>query len=174
MYYEITALSGDNEVVIQSTKNAQTGSQIGMRIEPDGIHVMSAGTLINVFEGNITKEGKVAFAGGEYDCDLTQLYGGAYLKEESILVIADGEELDLSGHEVIVEVPVKAVSMSDDPDEGGACGNIVSFIYKGNHYNYTVRTSTEDDFVLDEDDLWNENDYVSLVIPRDEIRLKFK
>jgi len=75
---------------------------------------------------------------------------------------------------VIVEVPVKAVSMSDDPDEGGACGNIVSFIYKGNHYNYTVRTSTEDDFVLDEDDLWNENDYVSLVIPRDEIRLKFK
>ena len=43
---------------------------------------------------------------------------------------------------------------------GGACGNIVSFIYKGNHYNYTVRTSTEDDFVLDEDDLWNENDYV--------------
>ena len=174
MYYEITALSGDNEVVIQSTKNAQTGSQIGMRIEPDGIHVMSAGTLINVFEGNITKEGKVAFAGGEYDCDLTQLYGGAYLKEGSILVIADGEELDLSGHEVIVEVPVKAVSMSDDPDEGGACGNIVSFIYKGNHYNYTVRTSTEDDFVLDEDDLWNENDYVSLVIPRDEIRLKFK
>lgn len=45
---------------------------------------------------------------------------------------------------------------------------------KETHYNYTVRTSTEDDFVLDEDDLWNENDYVSLVIPRDEIRLKFK
>lgn len=79
---------------------------------------MSAGTLINVFEGNITKEGKVAFAGGEYDCDLTQLYGGAYLKEGSILVIADGEELDLSGHEVIVEVPVKAVSMSDDRMRG--------------------------------------------------------
>ncbi|MFQ8689758.1 MAG: spermidine/putrescine ABC transporter ATP-binding protein, partial [Blautia sp.] len=59
------------------------------------------------------------------------------------------------------------------PQAGGTCGNIISFIYKGNHYNYTVRTATEEDFVLDEDDLWNENDYVSLVIPPDQIRLRF-
>ena len=145
-----------------------------MRIDPDGIHVMPAGVLVNLFEGVITKDGRVAFADGEYDCDLTQLSEGSRLQEGSVLVTAQGEELNLAGCEVHVEVPVKAVSMSDDPDEGGACGNIISFIYKGSHYNYTVRTSTEEDFVLDEDDLWNEGDYVSLVIPAEEIRLRRK
>ena len=67
-----------------------------------------------------------------------------------------GEEIDLEGTYVTVEVPVKAVSMSDEQREYRADGNIISFIYKGNHYNYTVRTATEEDFVLDEDDLWNE------------------
>ena len=81
MYYEITALSGDNEIVIQSTRSAQTGQEIGMRIEPDGIHVMPAGALMNLFEGVITREGLVEFAGGEYHCDLTQLYEGSKQKE---------------------------------------------------------------------------------------------
>ncbi len=174
MYYEITALAGDNEIVIQSTKSAQAGQEIGMQIEPDGIHVMPAGVLVNLFEGVITKEGKVEFGGGEYRCDLTQLYEGSKSGENSVIVTAQGEEINLAGCEVQVEVPVKAVSMSDDPEEGGACGNIISFIYKGSHYNYTVRTNTEDDFVLDEDDLWNEGDYVSLVIPAEEIRLRRK
>lgn len=174
MYYEITALAGDNEIVIQSTKSAQAGQEIGMQIEPDGIHVMPPGVLVNLFEGVITKEGKVEFGGGEYRCDLTQLYEGSKSGENSVIVTAQGEEINLAGCEVQVEVPVKAVSMSDDPEEGGACGNIISFIYKGSHYNYTVRTNTEDDFVLDEDDLWNEGDYVSLVIPAEEIRLRRK
>ena len=88
--------------------------------------------------------------------------------------MADGTETDLAGTEVTVEVPVKAVSMSDEQVDYRADGNIISFIYKGNHYNYTVRTATEDDFVLDEDDLWNEGDHVSLMIPKDQIILKRK
>lgn len=174
MYYEITAISGENEVVIQTTKSAQLGQEIGMRIAPDDIHVMPAGVLMNVFDGVITKDGRAAFAGGEYACDLTQLYEGSQLSGESTLVTPDGREIDLAGMEVTVEVPVKAVSMSDEAKEYRAQGNIISFIYKGSHYNYTVRTAGEEDFVLDEDDLWNEGDYVSLMIPAEEIRLKRK
>lgn len=174
MYYEITAISGENEVVIQTTKSAQLGQEIGMRIAPDDIHVMPAGVLMNVFDGVITKDGRAAFAGGEYACDLTQLYEGSQLSGESTLVTPDGQEIDLAGMEVTVEVPVKAVSMSDEAKEYRAQGNIISFIYKGSHYNYTVRTAGEEDFVLDEDDLWNEGDYVSLIIPAEEIRLKRK
>lgn len=174
MYYEITALCGDNEVVIQSTKSARTGSEIGMRIDPDGIHVMPAGVLVNVFDGFITKEGRAAFAGGEYECDLTQLYPDSRMSGEASVITAQGEEISLSGLEVTVEVPVKAVSMSDEEREYRASGNIISFIYKGSHYNYTVRTATEEDFVLDEDDLWNEGDHVSLLIPGDQIILKRK
>ena len=175
MYYEITAiLSDDNEVVIQSTRNARVGEEIGMRIDPDSIHVMPAGVLVNVFDGTITKDGKAAFAGGEYECDLTQLYEGSRRSGECSVVTENGEEINLSGMYVTVEVPVKAVSMSDEQRDYRAEGNIISFIYKGNHYNYTVRTATEEDFVLDEDDLWNEGDHVSLMIPSDQIILKRK
>lgn len=175
MYYEITAiLSDDNEVVIQSTRNARVGEEIGMRIDPDSIHVMPAGVLVNVFDGTITKDGKAAFAGGEYECDLTQLYEGSRLSGACSVVTRSGEEIDLAGTYVTVEVPVKAVSMSDEQRDYRAEGNIISFIYKGNHYNYTVRTATEEDFVLDEDDLWNEGDHVSLMIPSDQIILKRK
>ena len=175
MYYEITALLQDeNEVVIQSTRSVRAGEEIGMCIGPDEIHVMPAGVLVNVFDGTITRDGRVAFAGGEYECDLTQICEGSVLTGESSVRMADGTETDLAGTEVTVEVPVKAVSMSDEQVDYRADGNIISFIYKGNHYNYTVRTATEDDFVLDEDDLWNEGDHVSLMIPKDQIILKRK
>ena len=168
MYYEITAILPDeNEVVIQTTRNVQPGEEIGMRIGPDEIHVMPAGVLMNVFDGTITKDGRAAFAGGEYECDLTQLYEGSVQSGPCTVVTAGGEEIDLEGTYVTVEVPVKAVSMSDEQREYRADGNIISFIYKGNHYNYTVRTATEEDFVLDEDDLWNEGDHVSLMIPKE-------
>lgn len=173
MYYEITAILPDeNEVVIQTTRNVQPGEEIGMRIGPDEIHVMPAGVLMNVFDGTITKDGRAAFAGGEYECDLTQLYEGSVQSGPCSVITAGGEEIDLEGTYVTVEVPVKAVSMSDEQREYRADGNIISFIYKGNHYNYTVRTATEEDFVLDEDDLWNEGDHVSLMIPKEQIVLK--
>lgn len=175
MYYEITAILPDeNEVVIQTTRNVQPGEEIGMRIGPDEIHVMPAGVLMNVFDGTITKDGRAAFAGGEYECDLTQLYEGSVQSGPCSVITAGGEEIDLEGTYVTVEVPVKAVSMSDEKREYRADGNIISFIYKGNHYNYTVRTATEEDFVLDEDDLWNEGDHVSLMIPKEQIVLKRK
>ena len=175
MYYEITAILPDeNEVVIQTTRNVRPGEEIGMRIGPDEIHVMPAGVLMNVFDGTITKEGRAAFAGGEYECDLTQLFDGSVQNGPCSVVTEGGEEINLEGIEVTVEVPVKAVSMSDEQRDYRADGNIISFIYKGNHYNYTVRTATEEDFVLDEDDLWNEGDHVSLMIPKDQIILKRK
>lgn len=175
MYYEITALlEGDNEIVIQSTRSARVGDRIGMCIEPDGIHVMPAGVLVNVFDGEITKDGRVAFAGGNYECDLTQLYEGSRAGEDASVITPEGREISLAGMPVTVEIPVRAVSMSDEEREYRASGNIISFIYKGNHYNYTVRTASEEDFVLDEDYLWNEGDHVSLMIPPEEIVLKRK
>ena len=131
MYYEITAILPDeNEVVIQTTRNVRPGEEIGMRIGPDEIHVMPAGVLMNVFDGTITKEGRAAFAGGEYECDLTQLFDGSVQNGPCSVVTEGGEEINLEGIEVTVEVPVKAVSMSDEQLDYRADGNIISFIYK--------------------------------------------
>ena len=64
--------------------------------------------------------------------------------------------------------------MSDNLDEGGARGNIISMIYKSEYYRYIVRTENEEDYVLACEDTWNENDLVSLIIPKEKIKLTLK
>ena len=129
----------------------------------------------NVYDGVITKRNTVEFADGEFECDVTQLYPGSHLDEEEYLVTAQGEKIDLTGTEVTVEVGLEDISISDDAEAGGAQGHIISIIYKGDHYRVIVRTDeSEEDFVFATDDLWNENDYVSVIIPKDKIKLTLK
>lgn len=174
MHYEIIVESGDNEIVIQSTKSAVVGETIGMSVEPDGIHVIEAETDINIFDGVLTKNNTVIFADGEFECDVTQLYPGSSVNEEGILVSDKGEELDVAGREVSVFIPTNSASMSDDVEAGGTCGHIISLIYKGDHYHYIVRTKNEEDIHLHDEFLWNEEDYVSVIIPKESIKLTFK
>ncbi|MBQ3515033.1 MAG: ABC transporter ATP-binding protein [Lachnospiraceae bacterium] len=171
MHYEIIVEDGKNEIVIQNTKFYEVGKKIGMRIGPDEIHVMLPEAISNKFQGVITKNNTVAFADGEFECDVTKLYPGSHLDEKGYLITKDGEKLDLTGVPVKVEIEIQDVSMSDDAEAGGTCGNIISLIYKGDHYKYTVRTKSEEDFIIDDEDLWNEDDYVSVIIPKDKIKL---
>lgn len=173
MHYEIIVESGDNEVVIQSTKSVKEGDTIGMCIEPDGIHVIMAETNHNVFEGELTKNYTVRFADGEYECDVTKLYPGAIINESGVLTDENGDEIYTDGVKVAVKVPVGAVSMSDDTNVDTICGHIVSLIYKGDHYHYIVRTKNDEDIHLHDEYLWNEDDYVSLRIPKESIELSF-
>ena len=53
-------------------------------------------------------------------------------------------------------------------------GNIISLIYKGDHYHYIVRTKNEEDIHTHDEFLWNEEDYVSVSIPKESIKLAFK
>ena len=174
MHYEIIVESGDNEIVIQSTKSATVGEIIGICVEPDGIHIIEAETGINIFDGVLTKNNTVMFADGEYDCDVTQLYAGSSINEDGVLVDANGEEIDIAGTEVQVFVPTSSGSMSDDLEAGGTCGHIISLIYKGDHYHYIVRTKSEEDIHLHDEFLWNEEDYVSVIIPKESIKLTLK
>lgn len=175
IHYEITVQVGKYEVVVQSTECRKEGETIGMKIAPDGIHLMRPKYTTNIFEGVITKRNTVEFADGEFECDVTQLYPGSHIDEEDYLVTATGERLDLTGTEVKVEVGLRDIAISDDEEAGGTTGHIISIIYKGDHYRLIVRTEeSEEDFVFATDDLWNENDYVSVIIPKDKIKLTLK
>lgn len=176
IHYEITVQVGKYEVVVQSTESRKEGDFIGLNIAPDGIHLMKPKYTSNVYEGVITKRNTVAFADGEFECDVTQLYPGSHIDEEEYLVTAAGEKIDLTGTEVKVEIGLQDVTISDDEDAGGTTGHIISIIYKGDHYRLIVRTDGEDeeDFVFATDDLWNENDRVSVIVPKDKIKLTLK
>ena len=175
VHYEITVEIGKFEIVIQSTSTAPVGSEIGMKIEPDGIHLMEVVYTVNRYDGVITKNNTVKFGDGEFECDVTSLYEGSHLDEEGYLITASGESLDLTGVEVEVEVDMQDITMTDDTDGGGAQGNIISMIYKGDHYRYIVRTEeNEEDFVLSCPDLWNTGDLVGIIIPSEKIKMKLK
>ena len=84
----------------------------------------------------------------------------------------------LTDTDVTVEVGLKDIEINDvntGEDEGGAVGNIVSIIYKGDHYQIIVRTDeNEEDFVCDTEYTWNENDRVSVSIPASKIKISLK
>ena len=175
VHYEITVIVGKFEIIIQSTSTAPVGSVIGLRIEPDGIHLMEKVYTVNKYDGEITKNNTVKFGDGEFECDVTQLYPSSHLDEEGYLITANGEKIDLTGVEVSVEVDTNDIQMSDDEDAGGAQGNIISMIYKGDHYRYIVRTEeNEEDYVLSCPDTWNTGDFVGIIIPKDKIKLTLK
>ena len=63
--------------------------------------------------------------------------------------------------------PSKLAKLSDDPEEGYFQGNIISIIYKGDHYNYRVLSENKVEYSVDDEDLWNIGDFVSVVVPED-------
>ena len=174
VHYQVLVQCGRNEIEVQTTQVQTPGATVGLCIAPDGIHVMKKKFRVNKFSGVITKRNTVEFGDGEFECDVTQLYPNSHLDEEGYLITAKGEKIDLTDTEVNVEVGLHDITMSDNAEEGGAQGHIISLIYKSAYYRYIVRTENEEDYVLACEDLWNENDLVSLIIPKDKIKLTLK
>ena len=173
IHYQYTVMVGKNEVIIQDTKNRDVNKEVSLSVEPDLIHIMHKNYSTNIYQGYITKDNKVGFADGIFDCDLTQLIPNSTLDEEGYLVDEKGVKYDLYDADVIVQVPVEAIELSDDTEVGQAEGEIIQIIYKGDHYQVLVRND-EDDFIVDTEYTWNENDKVGVTIPANKISLKLK
>lgn len=176
VHYEMTFKVGKTEILIQDTLERKIGEEVSIIIKPEDIHIMAKEVASNTYIGTITKNNTIEFGEGEFECDVTQLYPGSHLDEEGYLITASNEKIDLTGIDVNVEVAIQDIDISDNPDLGGAVGNIISIIYKGDHYQIIVRTDRlEEDYVLDtEDTTWNENDRVSVIIPKEKIILTLK
>lgn len=175
VHYEMTMQIGNSELVIQDTVERKTGTRASVIIKPEDIHIMHKEFVSNVYDGIITKHNTVKFAEGEFECDVTQLYPGSHIDDNEYLITAKGEQVDLTDARVKVEVGLKDIEIIDNEDDGDACGEIISIIYKGDHYQVIVRTpEEEEDFVIDTQYVWNENDKVSVKIPPEKIKLTLK
>lgn len=174
VHYEITVLSGKNEIVVQSTKKAEKGSIVGILIEPEGIHIMLAEDVVNRIETGLNKDYSLQFLDGALSCDLTELFPNASYNSDGLLVDAHGDVIDAETVRIIVSVKPECIEMSDDKEAGLVCGHIINLIYKGDHYSYVVRTDNDEDFIVDDEDLWNMDDYVSLIIPKESFEYAVK
>ena len=97
------------------------------------------------------------------------------MDDDGYLVLKTGEKIDLTDVDVKVEVGLKDIEIIDNDEDGNACGSIISIVYKGDHYQIIIRTDEEEeDFVCDTEYTWNENDRVSVKIPKEKIKLTLK
>ena len=155
-FHEIVIYSGKSEIVAQNEEAIEAGTKVGIDIKPQGIHVMPYNQNINHYEGLMDASGHVLFVDGSRKPDLTKLFSGKVPENtEGIHVMASFLPAD--------------ANLSDDPAEGFVEGNIISIIYKGDHYKYKIRSKNDVDYYVDDEWLWNMGDYVSVVVPDEKI-----
>ena len=175
IHYEYIMMVGRNELVVVDTRNFETGKEVGFDIEPDGIHIMKKELLSNVYEdAYIDKNNKVVISEAPFECDITQLVEGSHIDSEGYLIGPEGTVYDFTDADVRAEIPLDKIEILDDEDAGTVKGVIVSIIYKGDHYQLTVRTPQDEDFVFDTEYTYDENDLVSLRTNPADIKLTLK
>ena len=173
MHYEVTVESGKYEMVIRTTKCYSVGERIGMKLEPDGIHIMLAEDHTTSFVTNINSDYTLDFNGKVINCDLTKVIPKSSMKD-NVLVDENNEDVDTSKLKVMVSIQPYDIRMSDNVDEGLVSGHIINLIYKGDHYSYVIRTEYGHDLIVDDEYLWNMDDAVGLVMPEDKMKFQLK
>lgn len=173
MHYEVTVESGKYEMVIRTTKCYSVGERIGMKLEPDGIHIMLAEDHTTSFVTNINSDYTLDFNGKVINCDLTKVIPKSSMKD-NVLVDENNETIDTAKLKVMVSIQPYDIRMSDNVDEGLVSGHIINLIYKGDHYSYVIRTEYGHDLIVDDEYLWNMDDAVGLIMPEDKMKFQLK
>lgn len=175
-FYNVIVRSGKTEIEANSLKYYEPGTEVGMKIAPDNIHIIPYDNSINHYDGMVYgyHEGKglqVAFADFTWYVEPERVFPGATV-EEGVVVDSSGNAIRVEDVRVEAYIAPTDMKLSDDAEEGVITGNIISFLYVDDHYTYTVRTKSEEDYVVDDVDLWNQEDFVSLVIPEDKVSFR--
>ena len=173
MHYEVTVESGKYEMVIRTTKCYSVGERIGMKLEPDGIHIMLAEDHTTSFVTNINSDYTLDFNGKVINCDLTKVIPKSSMKD-NVLVDENNEAVDTDKLKVMVSIQPYDIRMSYNVDEGLVSGHIINLIYKGDHYSYVIRTEYGHDLIVDDEYLWNMDDAVGLIMPEDKMKFQLK
>ena len=173
MHYEVTVESGKYEMVIRTTKCYSVGERIGMKLEPDGIHIMLAEDHTTSFVTNINSDYTLDFNGKVINCDLTKVIPKSSMKN-NVLVDENNEAVDTAKLKVMVSIQPYDIRMSDNVEEGLVSGHIINLIYKGDHYSYVIRTEYGHDLIVDDEYLWNMDDAVGLIMLEDKMKFQLK
>ena len=175
IHYEYIFMVGRNELVVVDTRSFEVGKTYSFDIEPDGIHIMKKELTANVYnDAYIDKNNCVVISECAFPCDITSLVKGSSVDEEGYVVGPDGTKYDFTDADVVATIGLDKIEILDDEASGVVRGEIVSIIYKGDHYQLTIRTAEDEDFVLDTEYTYDENDLVGLSVKPEDIRLTLK
>ncbi len=174
MHYEIIVESGKNEIVAQSVNSASVGERVGVVVEPDNIHIMIAEDHTNIFKAEINKNYELEYNGRILNARITDIIKGSRMDEDGTLLDVNGLEIDRQKIRVMASIQPQDIRMTDEIEEGLVQGYISNLIYKGDHYSYVIHTDLEQDFVVDDEYLWNMEDQVGLLMPEEKMTFAVK
>ena len=77
---------------------------------------------------------------------------------------------------IFAAIEPQDIRMTDDVDDEAVLieGTISNLIYKGDHYSYVINTELGQDFIVDDEYLWNMGDRIGLILPLDKMRFTVK
>ncbi len=168
---------GQYEMEVHCFEHHPEGEKVGVRVDPDMIHIIRYDTSLNHYEGRINdySNGRfdINFAGVTVTVKLQKVFPGA---KDIQGTPVDNMGKMIKWQRVLLDVSFEPgdARLSDDIDEGLFCGSITSFYYIGDHYSYTVRSSGDFDYVVDDEFLWNQDDQVSIIVDRSKLSIKQK
>jgi spermidine/putrescine transport system ATP-binding protein len=175
VHYEYAITVGKNELIVQDTKNFEVGLEVSLYIDPQLIHIMKKDITSNIFKDvQLNGQGQLLIDEGVFDVNLTQLLEGSTLKD-GLLVGPKGNQYDVKNAKVTADISFTDIELNGDPSVGQLFANVVSCIYKGDHYQVIVRTKEdEEDFIIDTDYPYDVGTTLGVLIASDKIKLKLR
>lgn len=170
-FYEVAVVSGKNEIEAHILHEIKPGTKVGIDFTQGTIHTMPKDMKVNHYTGIMDKDGWLQLTDGHVPVPLEDLFEG-YRKEHGHIVDRNGNKVHVEGEKLKMYFSSKLADLSDDPNEGYFQGNIVSIIYKGDHYNYRILSENKVEYSVDDEDLWNIGDFVSVIIPQDAMQFE--
>lgn len=174
-YYTTFVECGEYEFMIFTQKQFFEGDEVSLRVVPDNIHLIRYDEDMNKYTGvveAITGDNAVVkFVDFTLDINVNKLIAGATVSDGTVKD-ASGNVKELVGRSVVCGFEPDEAEMSDDASFGEVVGKILFFHYIGDHYSYTICTENDEYYVVDDEDLWNRNDIVSVKLPVDKMSYK--
>ena len=138
------------EVQVHDYNAFEAGTEVGMLVKPEDIHVMKKERTCNTAEGEMVDSNHVAVFGNEFECVETGLE---------------------KGDKVLVEFDFDKVELTDNPEDGTAEAQINFILYKGNHYHITLKTKDGEKIYVNTNDVWEDYDDVGINIKASDLRI---
>jgi len=175
VHYEYLVVVGKTEIQARDTRDLKVDSHVSIKIDPQNIQIMKKSVNTNeFFDSYINKDNKLVIGDNdEFDCDVTQLLPGSTIDEDGMLV-KNKIRYNLTDAVVTAEIGIKNIEISDDIEASDVHGVVINSIWKGDYYQVLVRSQSEEDYVLDTFYSWNVNDIVSIIVKKENIKLRLK
>lgn len=153
VHYEMMVTTPEGyEFLIQDYHCFELGKTVGLIVKPMDIQVMKKEKCYNSFEGVVLDKTHVRFLGTSFEC-------------------ADTQNL-ATGTEVRIKIEFENVLLQDNQEDGMLSGTVSFILYKGNHYQLTITTASNEAILVDTHDVWDDCDRVGISFPAKSIQIE--